>query len=185
MGPATCFSFKGVIRMADEKNDRINPPPPISTPKEAPWREIEEIISLLKALILSVNNYTIVISEAFGIVPGESGQPAAAAPGTLTALFPLLQREKWAHGHLDIPTPGTALPLPDQKIPPGFDLVVRAKKGNTGDIYTGNSKARATRDTDRITLDAGQAIKLRESNANVVFVDAEIANEGVEWFVEI
>jgi|GEM_PF-3456986 len=156
---------------AEEK--RFNPPPPLSTPQEAPWREVEQIIKLLKDI-------SIVLAAGFG----GPGAPGGAA--SLTAFFPLLQRDAWVHHQRNVSTPGTAKQLGSIIIPPGFfDLVVRAKSTNTGNIYVGNSNANASDANERITLASDEAIKLRVSNASLVWVDAAVANEGVEYFVEI
>jgi len=190
--------------------DRFHRPPPPSTPREAPWREVEEIIDGLKT----------VANKLDGVIAAIRGAPPPAVPAVVTrdtlydrldALIeklddllrrpsvpgiPLLDgrideivkytqnRSKWTHGQKDVVAAGTAEQLPDVAIPDGLDGVVRAKPGNTGDIYLGRSKGEASRSITRITLAAGEAQKLRVNNFSLWYVDAAVSGEGVEYFVE-
>ena len=170
-----------------EPERKLNPPPPLSTPKEAPWTDVQTIIAALQNLSSQVHNLVVVLWTTMGLpgVPGEPGEPGApGAPGA-TALFPLLQRDKWAHDHVYVTTPGTAVQLPSLAIPPGFDLVIRAFTTNTGNVYIGNAKASASLDTKRVTLSAGEAAKLKISDSSLVHVDAAVPDEGIEFFVEV
>lgn len=168
-----------------EPERKINPPPPVSTPKEAPWTEVEQIIELLKKLSTNIENLVDVISNVGG-VPGAPGAPGA--PGTawpLSVFLAVLQRAAWAHDHVYVPTPGTAVQLPSQEIPPGFELVVRAFPSNTDNIYVGNTKASTSNATKQITLAAGEVVKLKITNTQLVWVDAVVADEGAEYYVEV
>jgi len=182
---------------------KINPPPPLSTPKEAPWTDMATLIEAVKDLSLKVNVLVNTLWAGFGL-PGtpesaEGGEGgvggaggggggvggAGGAGGSLTVLFPLLQREAWEHDQVLVPTPGHAEQMPELEVPAGFDLVIRGIPTNTGNVYIGKSEGAASQATKRITLAAGEAVKLRVSNASLVFVDAAVANEGVEYFVEV
>lgn len=187
---------------------RIYPPPKISTPREAPWREVEEIIEGLKTV---ANKLDGVIAAFRGAPPptlptaptrdtlyerldllieklDDLLRRPAGAPGLDGRLDEIAEstrnRPAWDHGQKDVVAAGTAEQLPDVPIPDGFEGVVRAKPGNTSDIYLGKSKSEATRSTSRITLAAGEAMKLRVQNFSLWFVDAAVSGEGVEYFVE-
>lgn len=173
--------------MVEPKRD-LNPPPPISTPKEAPWTDVATIIELLKKLSTNIENLVTVLSSGVSVpgAPGTPGAPGASGlPWPLSVFISVLQRDAWAHDHVYVTTPGTAEQLPSLEVPPGFELVVRAFPSNTDDIYVGNSKANATLATKHITLAAGEAIRLKISNASLVWVDAVVADEGAESFVEV
>ena len=94
-------------------------------------------------------------------------------------------RPSWEHGQKTVTVPGVAEQLPDLAIPDGFELVVRALPANTNDIHLGKSKAKAESATDRLTFSKGNGITLKVKNANEVWVDATVADEGVDYWVEI
>lgn len=169
----------------DEPERKLNPPPPVSTPVEAPWTDVSTIIAELKDLSTNIQNLVDVLTAGGG-VPGAPGAPGAPGlPWPLSALVPLLQRDEWAHDHVLVPTPGDAVQMPVVEIPPGFDLVVRALPDNTDDVYVGNSKANASNAVKRIELSAGEVVKLRISNTSLIYVDAVVADEGIEFYVEV
>lgn len=192
---------------------RVHPPPSPSTPREAPWAEIEALVDGLQAVAAKLDQ---VILALRGMPFPAAPLPAAPPPtrisvnGRLDALIERLDallrappgvagaldgrfdalvkytknRDKWEHSHTDVATPGGAVQLGPLAIPDGFDLVVRARPGNTGDIYVGKTKGDASRSAVRITLVAGEAINLRVTNASLVWIDAVVSGEGVEYFVE-
>ena len=90
----------------------------------------------------------------------------------------------WASAVKTVAVPGTAEVLASLVAPTGFAIVVKAMSGNTELVYIGNSKPNAEGATTRVTLAAGQAVVLLITNANLVWVDAVVAGEGVESFVE-
>lgn len=59
--------------MADNEEGKIYPPPPPSTPREAPWREVEEVISGLKAV-------TQKLDTLISLYPGVPPAPPIPAP---------------------------------------------------------------------------------------------------------
>jgi len=69
-------------------------------------------------------------------------------------------------------------------IPDGFALAVRALPNNTGDIYLGKSKLWAEDVNARLTYSKGNGLTLKVQNANLVWVDAAVAGEGVDYWVE-
>lgn len=97
----------------------------------------------------------------------------------------LANKPAFTHGQKDVTTTGTAEQLPDVAVPDGFELVVQAKPDNSGNIFIGNSKANAESTTARFEyLDAGDAITLKVTNANLVWIDASASGDGICYFVE-
>ena len=66
----------------------------------------------------------------------------------------------------------------------GLGIVVKAMSSNTELVYVGNSQANAQSTAKRVSLAAGQAVILYVSNADLIWVDAVVAGEGVETLVE-
>ena len=93
-------------------------------------------------------------------------------------------RPSWTHSQKTVGTPGTAEQLADLVVADGFSLVVRAFPDNTGNIFFGNSQANAQSATARIAFSAGNGPTLWVKNANVVWIDAAVAAEGVDYWVE-
>lgn len=77
---------------------------------------------------------------------------------------------------------GTAVQLPDMPVGEACELVVKAKRTNRGAIKIGESAAQAQ--AGKFTLEPGEAVKLRISNANKAYIDAEISGDKVELIVE-
>lgn len=90
----------------------------------------------------------------------------------------------WQHDQKTITTPGTPVKLPGLIIPDGYALVVRAMKSNTGDVYLGNSKDNVQDSSKRITLAPDESTKLEVKKANVIWLDTDVAGEGVEFWSE-
>ncbi len=78
-----------------------------------------------------------------------------------------------------------ATQLNDVAIPDGFALVVRSNVNNNADIYLANSSANTNVATSRITLTAGDSVRLYITNANLVYVLGSAANQDVDYFVEL
>ncbi len=91
-------------------------------------------------------------------------------------------------GRKTVAVPGTPelLSATSQPIPPGVFLVIKAMSANTGTIYVGNSSANANSATSTVAfrLSSTQAITLEIQNTNVVYIDASVAGEGVEYLFE-
>ena len=93
-------------------------------------------------------------------------------------------RIDWTHGQKAVTAAGTAEQLPSQAIPDGFELVIRGLPGNTGNIFLGKTKALAESATDRLQFTAGNGITLKVRNADKVWVDAAVSDEGVDYWTE-
>ena len=182
--------------------EQIHPPPPPSLPKEAPWREIEEIIAGLRAVASRLDILTAIYT---GVAPPTVVVPAVAPPlvipgppelesinSRLDVLIAALVTNKptFATGQKDVITAGEPEQLDDLPIADGFKLTVIAKTGNTGYIYLGKTKGDCANNKRRFDgLEAGVAVSLRVKNASAVWVDSSVqgtttAPEGVSWIVE-
>ena len=93
-------------------------------------------------------------------------------------------RDSWEHSQKTVTADGIAEQLPALAIPDGFNLVVRALPGNSDNIYLGKSKADAENADERLTYSKGNGLSLGVSNANLVWVDAAVSGEGVDYWVE-
>ena len=93
-------------------------------------------------------------------------------------------KTSWVHGQQNVAVPLTAVQMPSITIPDGFFLLIKAKPANLGNIYVGNSAANAIDHTVSLTLQSNEVVRLRIENADLVFLDADNALEGVEYTVE-
>ena len=175
----------------------MHPPPPPSLPREAPWREIEELIVGLRAVASKLDALislytgvpmappTVVTPPITPIIPA----PPELVPITsrLDALITALITNKptFATGQEDVTTAGKPEQLDDLVIPDGFKLTIIAKTGNNGYIYLGKNKGDCANNKQRFDgLGAGLAVSLRVQNANAVCFDADNDGEGISWIVE-
>ena len=97
----------------------------------------------------------------------------------------LANADEWDHYHKTVTSAGTPVNLAVVKIPDGCQLVVKSLHGNTDAIYLGKSELTVKNHDRRVTLpkeDASTTFKV--SNANLVWVDAEVDGEGVEYWSE-
>ena len=93
-------------------------------------------------------------------------------------------KTSWVHGQTNVAVPLTAVQMPTITIPDGFFLLIKAKPANLGNIYVGNSAANAIDHTVALTLQSNEVTRLRIEDANLVFLDADNAAEGIEYVVE-
>jgi len=87
---------------------------------------------------------------------------------------------------LNVTTAGTPVQLPDIPVPDGVELVIRAKysNGRNGIIYLANSSVNTADPNKRTELRMGESIGLLVQNANLVWIDANKNNIGIEIIVE-
>lgn len=86
-----------------------------------------------------------------------------------------------------INAPVAGILLPNISIPDSFALVIRATISNTGQVFIADSIANATSSTipgNRITLSAGDAIKLFMTNANIIAVASSATGNNIDILVE-
>lgn len=93
-------------------------------------------------------------------------------------------RGSFATGQQNVTVAGTAQNMASQVIPDEFAVVIKAKNTNTGRIRIGTSAANAQNAAVAFTLGSSQDITLFITNLNLVWVDATVSGEGVEWIVE-
>ena len=87
----------------------------------------------------------------------------------------------------NVTTAGTAEQLPDVKIPYDMKVVLKAKSTNTaltGIIYVGASKLEAEDHTKSFPLLPSETVEYKISNLNVLWLDAAVSGEGINWTVE-
>lgn len=85
----------------------------------------------------------------------------------------------------NVTTSGTPVALAANTIPDGAKLVVKAKSGNTGTITVGNSSTNALNTgTTSVRLAQNQSVELQVNNSELVWIDATVSGEGVEYFSE-
>jgi len=90
----------------------------------------------------------------------------------------------WNHGRCVVSTPGEPQRLPPMHIPDGMHVVVRALPRNTGSVYIGRN-SQAVLDPDRrIELTPKDFVRMRLTNTNLIWVDAEKDGEGVDFWCE-
>jgi hypothetical protein len=94
-------------------------------------------------------------------------------------------RPAFVTGQVNVPVPGTAAQLPAQAIPDGFTIFIRAKVTNTGNIYIGNSAPNAQNHLVAFILEPGAFLEYGITNGDLVFLDADDANDGVMWTSEV
>lgn len=150
-------------------------------------------------------------SERFGLATGEffpwpfvdavvnvpSGLSAGSTLTLWVARFPvpapnvadvaqLHNRSSFVTGQKNVAVVGTperlvALSTP---IPEGFELKMKAKVDNTGRIFVGNSSANVLDAALRYSLEPGEPFPLAIDDIFKIWLDAEIAGEGVEFYYE-
>lgn len=81
-----------------------------------------------------------------------------------------------------VATAGTAVQLPNIDVGEACELVIKSKRSNKGAIKIGESAAQAQ--AGKFMMEPGESVKLRISNANKVYVDAEVSGDKVELIVE-
>lgn len=107
--------------------------------------------------------------------------------GSATGIPPPVNvnRTALAIGQRNVTIAGTAMQLPDIKIPDGFKAIILAKPTNTGYIYLGNSKVQAEDPSTRFDrLEAGDSLPLQIANLNLVWVACSVNGEGISYIVE-
>jgi hypothetical protein len=94
----------------------------------------------------------------------------------------LESKSKFTVEEATVATAGTPVQLSDIPAAESVELVIKAKRSNLGAIKVGESSAKAL--AGKFTLEPGEAVKLRISNANKIYIDAEASGDKVELIVE-
>ena len=82
-----------------------------------------------------------------------------------------------------VAVPGTAEQVTGYQIPDGLPVTITARRSNTGSMYLGDTQARAQTASTRKVLIPGQSLDLRIDNTNRIWVDADDANDRLEFTV--
>jgi hypothetical protein len=110
--------------------------------------------------------------------------PIVQNPGSGGGGGAVANRGSFVTDQEDVAVPGTAQQLPTQAIPDGFTIYIRAKPTNGGNIYVGNSAANAQNPAVAEILEPGAFLIYGITNVDLVFIDADVAGEGVMWTTE-
>ena len=94
-------------------------------------------------------------------------------------------RSNFATNQKTVTTPGTAVQLQTQAIPDGFTVFLRAFPGNTGKIWVGDSQANAQNHALAEALEGGAFNTIALTHVDELWIDADVAAEGVSWLVEV
>jgi hypothetical protein len=97
---------------------------------------------------------------------------------------PTPNRASFVTAQVPVPTHGNAVQFASQAIPDGFSIAVKAFDTNTGNIYIGNSEANAENHAVAAILAAGQSLLYFIDNADLIWIDSDVDDEGVVWTVE-
>lgn len=124
-------------------------------------------------------------TEAATISIWASPNPDAILLKLKKSLFQILNQGAWTHDHKNVTVAGTAEQLDSISIPNGFQFLIKAKDTNSGRIYLGNSQANAQDSSRRFTLWSNESKRFGITNANLIWIDAEVSGEGIEYSVEL
>lgn len=85
-------------------------------------------------------------------------------------------------GQTTVATSGKPVPLGAQKV--SAPLMVKAKPGNTGNVYVGNDGANTVSSTTGVILAKGDAIVFQTvTDLAQIYVDAATGGDGVAWLI--
>jgi len=83
-----------------------------------------------------------------------------------------------------VTTAGVAEQLPPVNIPFDHEIIIKALPANTDTVYIGKSKLDAEDHTKGFPLEAGEGVEYKIRNLSVLWLDVDVAGEGVAWTVE-
>lgn len=87
-------------------------------------------------------------------------------------------------GQKVVTTSGTPVQLATQSVESDQIVLLKAKAANTGYITVGDTSAHALNSgSGFFKLAAGQSIEIRCTNTNLIWIDATVNGEGIEYFV--
>lgn len=108
---------------------------------------------------------------------------AVTTAGQVSVVLP--NRAAFTTDQKTVAVPGTAEQFQAQAVPDGFTIFLEALDGNTGNVYIGGTKADAENHAKANVLSVGAFRTLALTNTNEIWIDADVATEGVQWTVEI
>ncbi len=132
---------------------------------------IDGVLALIERIKLSVGD------------PGAAVDVSAAHPLPVSMAASADIAATLVDGRKTVPTPGTAVSLVTSSTPCKW-VTITALPTNTAQVNVGGSTVLATvGGSTGSPLNAGDSITIPVSNANVVFIDARVAGEGVSFTV--
>jgi len=82
------------------------------------------------------------------------------------------------NGRRDVTTAGTAEPIILDSILIEDKVTIKANEGNTGNIYVGNN---SVTNANGLILSAGESVDLKIDDLSKVYVDADVAGDGISY----
>jgi hypothetical protein len=123
--------------------------------------------------------FPVVLHDVDAIPFGTASNPIFVTGGGTPS-----NRGSFVTNQKNVAIPGTAVQLQTQAIPNGFTVYIRARSTNTGNVYVGSSAANAQNHAVAEILEPGAFLLYGITNSDLVFLDADVAGEGVMWTVE-
>lgn len=109
---------------------------------------------------------------------------AAIEAGVVIPTTPLTNKGAFETNQKNVAAAGTGEQFQTQAIPDGFSVNIKAKRGNTGSIWLGDSQANSQNHSVAYELRPGEQIAMFITNTNLCWIDADVNGEGVNWIVE-
>ncbi|MFY9259577.1 MAG: hypothetical protein WAO71_03610 [Gallionella sp.] len=133
----------------------------------------------LNPLISAINDLIITLrSEARVPVSSSTGSTVIQSEDSFR------NYDGFTTGQLVCTMAGRGFKLPPIPIPKNKQLVIKGLPGNAGWVYIGVQQAQAQSTTVSYPLLANEGIGLSITNAKLVWVSAQIVNDGVAFIVE-
>ena len=99
----------------------------------------------------------------------------------LKGITPITNRSAFIVDVKSVTTAGTAVRLPDVKIPDGFFAIIMARPDNNDSVYIGQTKAIA--EAHLFELQPGDSVPYPYTNLNLTWIDADNDGEGISFWV--
>ncbi|MFA5186386.1 MAG: hypothetical protein WC551_07925 [Patescibacteria group bacterium] len=114
-------------------------------------------------------------------------KPKAGDTFVIRPRYPLDNPNSFDTDQHNVTTAGMPQKLPSHAVLNGFPVLIMAKPGNSGNIYLGNSYAKALNTSnDRLDkLEAGKSVALYVSNTNLIWIDSDDDGDGVSIFIPV
>ncbi len=124
--------------------------------------------------------------QSFRVEDSGGSGATTQSPPSVPPAAPFANRAGWYNAQKTVAVPSTSEQCVAQAIPNGFALTVMALPTNTGNIGIGTTAANSDLATGTpVILGPGAAARLFVTNANLVWVDAIVAGNGVSLSAEV
>jgi hypothetical protein len=87
-----------------------------------------------------------------------------------------------AHGRTSVTSAGTAEQMPSQVLEDGKPVALIGVRGNTGDVYIGDSSVTSS---NGVPVASGQVITLQVTNLDAIYVDADNDGDELAYLAEV